>query len=110
MSEPTQPQPQNDIVALRQTLFETLRALNDKDKPMDIDRAKAINDVAQTIINSAKVEVDGLRVIGGAGSGFIPANLPKPEPRPALQNLREKGILPEVDRSTPGVTTHRLGR
>ena len=99
----------NDITELRTTLFDTLRALGDKDKPMDIDRAKAINEVAQTIINSAKVEVDALKIIGGTGSGFIPAA--SPEPRPALQNLRDKGILPEPQRPgishpAPGVTRH----
>jgi len=108
-----EPQPQNDIVALRTTLFDTLRALGDKDKPMDIDRAKAVNEIAQTIINSAKVEVDALKIIGGNGSGFIPANLPKPEQRPALQNLREKGILPEtvrpgISHPQPGLTVHKM--
>jgi len=107
--------PVNDIVALRTTLFDTLRALGDKEKPMEIDRAKAINEVAQTIINSAKVEVDALRIIGGSGSGFIPAlPPPKSEPRPALQNLLDKGILAETKSRTgithprPGVTVHKL--
>ncbi len=112
--QPTQPV--NDISAVRTALFDTLRALSDKDKPMDIDRAKAINEVAQTIINSAKVEVDALRVIGGTGTGFIPALPPqKPEPRPALDNLREKGILPKkyeaspkITHPAPGVTRHTL--
>ncbi len=84
---------------------------------MDIDRAKAINDVAQTIINSAKVEVDALKIIGGTGSGFIPAAPPiKPEPRPALQNLRDKGIVgdgdqqvrPGISHPAPGVTRNTL--
>ena len=106
--------PVNDITALRATLFETLRGLSDKEKPLEIDRAKAINEVAQTIINSAKVEVDALKVIGGTGSGFIPALPPqKPEPSPALQNLRDKGILPQkyqpsvaISNPAPGVTRH----
>ncbi|HAF43452.1 MAG TPA: hypothetical protein DCK83_00525 [Gallionellaceae bacterium] len=72
MSEATLPQPENDITAVRTALFDTLKALSDKANPMDLDRAKAINEVAQTIINSAKVEVDALRVIGGNGTGFIP--------------------------------------
>lgn len=84
----------NDITAVRGVLFDTLRALGDKDKPMDIDRAKAINEVAQTIINSAKVEVDALRVIGGTGSGFIPALPPQ---KPTRQGITH----PE-----PGVTRH----
>lgn len=59
------------IEDLRTHLFSTLEALRSQDKPMEVDRAKAIADVAQTIINSAKVEVDHLRVAGGKGTGFI---------------------------------------
>ena len=55
---------QNKISDLRNHLFETIEALKDPDKPMDIDRAKAISDVAQTIINSAKVEVDLMKALG----------------------------------------------
>jgi hypothetical protein len=102
MSEQT-----NNITAVRDVLFDTLRGLGNKDEPMDIDRAKAINEVAQTIINSAKVEVDALRVIGGTGTGFIPAlTPPKPEPRPALQNLRDKGILPQEKTGAGGIVSH----
>jgi hypothetical protein len=61
----------NKIEDLRNHLFATIEALADKDEPMDIDRAKAISDVAQTIINTAKVEVDFLNKVGGNGTGFI---------------------------------------
>ncbi|CAB3730169.1 hypothetical protein LMG22037_05511 [Paraburkholderia phenoliruptrix] len=61
----------NNIDELRRHLFATLEALGDKEKPMDIDRAKAISEVAQTIINSAKVEVEHLKVAGGTGTGFM---------------------------------------
>jgi len=61
----------NKIEDLRNHLFATIEALSDEEKPMDIDRAKAISDVAQTIINSAKVEVDFLNKMGGNGTGFI---------------------------------------
>lgn len=57
---------------LRDMLFETLQALKDKENPMEIDRALAMKDVAQVIVNSVKVEVDHMRIAGGAGSGFIP--------------------------------------
>ncbi|MCP3868330.1 MAG: hypothetical protein GY703_09600 [Gammaproteobacteria bacterium] len=63
----------NKIEDLRDHLFATLEALQDQDTPMDVGRAKTISDVAQTIINSAKVEVDYLNVTGAVGgSGFIP--------------------------------------
>lgn len=57
---------------LREHLFATLEGLRDKSAPMDIDRAKAVAEVAQTIINSAKVEVDHMKVAGNtSGTGFI---------------------------------------
>lgn len=60
------------IADLRKHLFDTLQALKDKEKPMEIDRAKAIADVAQVVINSAKVEVEYMRATGSkTGTGFI---------------------------------------
>lgn len=60
------------INTLRDHLFATLDGLRDKQAPMDIDRARAVAEVAQTIINSAKVEVDHMRVAGhSTGTGFI---------------------------------------
>lgn len=53
----------NKMSDLRNHLFETLEQLKDKDAPMDLARAQTISDVAQTIINSAKVEVDLMKVI-----------------------------------------------
>lgn len=63
---------QNKIDDLRNHLFATLEALRDEEKPMDLERAKVIATVAQTVINSAKVECDYLEITGSKGSGFIP--------------------------------------
>lgn len=63
----------NKITDLRDHLFETLEALRDEEKPMEIARAKAVADVAKAIIDSAKVEVAYLKTTGGlSGTGFIP--------------------------------------
>jgi len=74
------------IQDLRRHLFAAIEGLLDKDKPLDIDRAKAVADVAQVAVNSAKVEVDflrtaeamGMRLPAGAefGTGFITNNKP----------------------------------
>jgi hypothetical protein len=64
----------NKIEDLRNHLFATIENLMDEDKPLDLDRAKAIADVAQVIINSAKVEVDFINKVGGIGTDFIPQN------------------------------------
>lgn len=69
----------NKIEDLRNHLFVTIEALLDEDNPMDVNRARAVKDVAQAVINSAKVEVDFLKVTGGVeGSGFIPYEARKP--------------------------------
>jgi hypothetical protein len=68
----------NDINTLRDALFETLRGLRDRENPIEPERARAINETAQTIINSAKLEIDHMRVAGaGRGTDFIPA-IPAP--------------------------------
>ena len=77
------------IIDLRSHLFETLKALRDKDNPMPIDRAKAIAEVAQTLINSAKVEVDMINAVGDRvcrPTGFITSQTPA---KPALEHQRE---------------------
>lgn len=86
----------NTVDDLRTHLFDTLAALKREDKPMDVDRAKAIADVAQTIINTAKVEVDFMRAGGQAvASGFLPAP-DKPEPDkplpPGIVGIRQHRI------------------
>lgn len=63
----------NKIEDLRNHLFATLESLQDEEKPMEIDRAKAIADVAQVIVNSAKMEVDFIKATGiDTSTGFIP--------------------------------------
>lgn len=58
----------NDILELRNILFDTLRELRNKETKVDIERVMQTNAVAQTIIQSAKVEVDHMRVTGQASS------------------------------------------
>lgn len=67
------PPVKNKIEDLRNHLFATIEGLLDPEKPMELDRAKVVADVAQTIINSAKVEVDFMKATDSVtGSGFIP--------------------------------------
>jgi len=62
----------NKISDLRNHLFSVLEELTDPDSTYDIAKAKVVADVAQVIINSAKVENDYIKIIGGShGSGFI---------------------------------------
>ena len=58
------------IQDLRHHLFETIEMLKDKD--MDIATAKAISNVAQVIVNSAKIEVQFIKATQSTqDTGFI---------------------------------------
>ena len=62
---------ENTIEDLRAILFETLRGI--KTGQVDIERAKAVCDISQTIINTGKLEVDYMRQTGQGGTGFVHA-------------------------------------
>jgi hypothetical protein len=82
----------NKLADVRNHLFETLERLTDRDDPMDTKRAVAISQVANAIINSAKLE---LRAIDILGQGIIPNSFlgieegPK-EKKPALLAVNQK--------------------
>ena len=67
----------NTMDDLRNHLFATIEALQDTEHPMDVDRAKAINQTAQTLINSAKVEVDFIEATGHEATGGFFPKLPR---------------------------------
>jgi hypothetical protein len=81
---------------LREHLFATLESLRDKQQPMDLERAKAISEVAQTVINSAKAEVEYAKAIGRSDL--------------MLPVFGEQKALPAPggNGGTPGITTHRM--
>lgn len=61
----------NNITAVRQHLLDTLADLRDRDKPMEVERARAVADVARVLVDSAKVEVDFIKATSGNGSEFL---------------------------------------
>ena len=67
-----------NISDLREAMVEAMAGL--KDGSMTIEQAKAISEIGQVIINSAKVEVDYIRANNGGEMPFLEAigneNLP----------------------------------
>lgn len=57
---------------VRESLLDTLRQLKDDDKRMDVNKAKAISNVAQTLINSYTLQVRAINALGGQmPEGFV---------------------------------------
>ncbi len=103
----------NDITGLQSILFETLRGLQDKDNPMDLDRATTIGEVSTVLINSARAEIDFAKVNGSVDSQFFhkPGHIPVGQLEQQSNNVHK---LPDHS-SKPGavtvegnVTTHKL--
>lgn len=79
-----------NISDLRESLFETLQLL--KDNKITVEQAKAMSDIGQVIINSAKVEVDYIRANKGGEMPFLEA-------------VGNDNLPPGVT----GITRHRIG-
>lgn len=69
----------SDINALREHLFAAIDGL--RKGTLKVAEAKAISELSQTVINSAKVELEFMQATESEGTGFIPA------PKPALPNV-----------------------
>lgn len=82
------------ITDLRETLFATLEGV--KNGSIDLDKARSVNEIAKTIVDTAKVEVDYLRVAGGDKSKFLEAADGNGKP--------PDGLPPGIT----GITQHRL--
>jgi hypothetical protein len=105
------------IDQLKKMLFKTLEALQNKDNPMDIDRAKAINETSQVLINAAKAEIEFAKVNGSVDSVFFykkalettpnededPGNL---LPKSSVSNLIKKEVKTGTLEIEGNVTRH----
>lgn len=80
----------NNIATVRQHLLDTLADLRNRDQPMEIDRARAVADVARVLVDSAKVEVDYLKATGQANADFLeqPSAGEAPSPSPGIVGIR----------------------
>lgn len=58
------------IADLRETLFQALDDV--RSGKLDLDKARAINDIGKTIVDTAKVEVAYIKVVGEGESAFLP--------------------------------------
>lgn len=87
---------QNLMGEVRESLLETLRQLKSGDKSMDVGKAKAIANVAQTLINSYTLQV---RAINSMGAQMSPALVQEitgqtPAARPKLPPAKPNGGVP----------------
>lgn len=85
--------PKNKMCDLRDHLFAALEGLADEEKPMDVDRAQAVANVAKEIINSAKVELTYLKLVG---SDLLPRGVDPEATARFLEEEKDPRINPNV--------------
>lgn len=79
--------------------------MSDKSNPMELERARVIADVAQVIVNTAKVEVDFVRATGGRQSAFLGVEPTAPGlPGPTHDVKR----LPSTGNGIQSITQHTM--
>ncbi len=89
------------IEQMRRHLMNTLTDLRDRANPMDVDRARAVGEVARVLVDSAKVEVEYIKATGAPKSDFI-------EPPVTAPGLPAPGDTPTPHNPFPGRTVHQL--
>lgn len=87
--------PSKSIDDLRNALFDAIDGV--KSGALDVEKARAINEIAKTLTDTAKVEVEYLKANDGGESTFIAgaigkANLPAGLPAPAEPGNGVMGI------------------
>jgi hypothetical protein len=98
---------QPHISQLRQQLMDTLADLRNRETPMEPDRARAVAQVAGVLVDSAKVEVEYLKVTKQEHSVFLEE---PPDPSVAHLGLTSgSGYRQGTVERLPGVTRHRIG-
>lgn len=93
--------PNPHIDQVRKSLLDTLADLRNREQPMDIERAKAVAQVASVLVDTAKVENEYLKITGQDHSKFL-----ETPPDDLLGAPRIDG--PAAHNPFPTVVRHRL--
>ena len=100
----------NHISTVRAHMLDQLRALRTAKPGVELDaeilRAKGVSSIAQTIINSAKVEVDYLQATNQPSAPFLKV----PPDQPYLPNAGQNDTqrLPGTGNGITAITRHTL--
>jgi hypothetical protein len=89
------------ITLVREQLLATLADLRNRENPMEVDRARAVAQVASVLVDTAKVEVDYLKATGADRSDFL-------ESAPTAPSLPGPSGTPTAHNPFPVSRTHRL--
>lgn len=89
------------ITQVRQSLLDTLADLRSRENPMDVDRARAVAQVASVLVDTAKAEIDYIKAVGADRSDFL-------EAEPTAPRIPQGSTVPTAHNPFPQSVVHRL--
>lgn len=110
MTEETQADT-NHISTVRQHLLDQIKALRGAATPeaiaQEIVRSKGVSELAQAVVNTAKVEVDYLKATGQTNTPFLDAPPAAPQ-LPGASATHDVQRLPAPGNGITSITRHRV--
>ncbi|WP_290906295.1 hypothetical protein [Aquabacterium sp.] len=108
---PDAPSDDNHIRTVRRHLMDQMQALRGAKEPADMERelarGKGLSELAQVLVNTAKVEVDYLKVTGQPSTPFMKAPPDQPQ-LPDAGSKHDTTRLPAPGNGITSITQHRL--
>ncbi len=90
-----------NITDLRSILFDAIEGV--KTGGLDLDKAKTINELSRTLVDTARAEIDHVKICGGIGSDFL-ASAPENPLLPGQTRRESTGNGIKTITQIPGVT------
>lgn len=76
-----------DLSALRKHLFDAIAGVKSGD--LEIEKARAINEIGKTLVDTARVEIDYLKANGGGESNFLDQAVGSGNLPPGITGVRQ---------------------
>jgi hypothetical protein len=102
----------NHISTVRKHLLDQMRALRNATTPeemeREIGRSKGISELAQAVVNTAKVEVDYLKATGQSSTPFLEVPPDRPYIGAGGSGTHDVQRLPAPGNGISSITRHRM--
>jgi hypothetical protein len=95
-----------NITTLRDLLFDAIAGVKSGD--LDLDKAKTINELSKTLVDTARAEIDHAKITGGMAGDFLDAGTTNRLPAPGHQTQERTAHGIRTTTTTPeGAVVHQ---
>jgi hypothetical protein len=96
-----------NITDLRSILFDAIEGV--KAGKLDLDKAKTINELSRTLVDTARAEIDHVKIAGGIGSDFLANQTQRPAlPGETRREATGNGVKTITQMPGATITQHKM--